>query len=84
MRRALSHNRYSPGARKNTKSQENGRFALYEELLARKVSAGNVDAFLSDAVTLLSVVNDFLAQDKNLVMAANEDDMIPFISRTEM
>ena len=56
----------------------------YEELLQRKVDAGNVDAFLSDAVTLLGVVNSFLDQDANLVMAANEETMIPFVNRTEM
>ena len=56
----------------------------YEELLQRKVDPGSVDAFLSDAVTLLSVVNSFLDQDANLVMATHEETMIPFVSRTEM
>ncbi len=56
----------------------------YEELLQRKVDAGSVDAFLSDAVTLLSVVNSFLDEDANLVMAAHEETMIPFVSKTEM
>jgi len=61
-----------------------GLIEAYEELLQRQVDAASVDAFLSDAVTLLSVVNSFLAQDANLVMATNEETMIPFVSRTEM
>ncbi len=61
-----------------------GLIDTYEELLQRKVDAGSVDAFLSDAVTLLSVVQSFLDQDANLVMATNEETMIPFVSRTEM
>ena len=61
-----------------------GLIDFYEELLQRQVAASSVDAFLSDAVTLLNVVNSFLAQDANLVMATNEETMIPFVNRTEM
>ena len=61
-----------------------GLIDTYEELLQRKVDAGSVDAFLSDAVTLLSVVQSLLDQDANLVMATHEETMIPFVSRTEM
>jgi hypothetical protein len=35
-------------------------------------------AFLSDSVTLLSGVNDFITGDQFMVMALTEDDSVPF------
>lgn len=78
------HRKVSYADLRNLLIKTQGLIEVYEELLQRKVDTGSVEAFLSDAVTLLSVVNSFLDQDANLVMATNEESMIPFVSRTEM
>lgn len=51
---------------------------LYEELSKRPVDDASVQAFLSDSVTLLSSVNQFITGDKILVMALKEDNSAPF------
>ncbi len=51
---------------------------LYEELSKRPVDKNSVNAFLSDGVTLLKVLNDFIQTDKIMVMALNEDDLVPY------
>lgn len=50
---------------------------FYAELSRRKVDAAAVNSFLSDAVTLQDVLDQFLSQDKYMVMALQEDEAIP-------
>ena len=47
---------------------------------AKYLNTGQVgkQAFLSNAVTLLKSLKNFITGDKVLVMALNEDDMAPF------
>ncbi len=57
---------------------------LYKDLLDRKVEESNKDAFLSDSVTLLTVIKDRLTTEPRVVMAMKEDTEIPLPSRWEM
>ncbi len=57
---------------------------LYKDLLNRKVSESNKDAFLSDSVTLLAVIKDRLANEPRVVMAMKEDTEAPLHTRWEM
>jgi hypothetical protein len=57
---------------------------LYKDLLNRKVSESNKDAFLSDSVTLLAVIRDRLANEPRVVMAMKEDTEAPLHTRWEM
>ncbi|MGV7220819.1 MAG: hypothetical protein ACQ9MH_04775 [Nitrospinales bacterium] len=50
---------------------------FYSTLSQRKIDDTTVKTFLSDAVTLLDVLDEFLTQDSHMVMALNEDDSIP-------
>ncbi|MDP6232161.1 MAG: hypothetical protein QF913_08345 [Nitrospinaceae bacterium] len=51
---------------------------LYEELSKQSLDEKPVNAFISDGVTLLKVLNDFIQTDKIMVMALNEDVLIPY------
>ena len=51
---------------------------LYEELSKRSVDENSKTTFISDGVTLLKVLNDFIQTDKIMVMALNEDDLVPY------
>ena len=51
---------------------------LYEELSKRPVEDAAVNAFLSDSVTLLNGVNQFITGDKVMIMALTEEDSVPF------
>ena len=57
---------------------------LYKDLFDRKVAESNKDAFLSDSVTLLTVIKDRLAHEPRVVMAMKEDTETPLPSRWEM
>jgi hypothetical protein len=57
---------------------------LYKNLWGRKVDESNKDAFLSDSMTLLTIINDRLAQEPRVVMAMKEDTEAPLPSRWEM
>lgn len=57
---------------------------LYKDLLDRKVEESNKDAFLSDSVTLLTVIKDRLAKEPRVVMAMQEDTQPPLPTRWEM
>lgn len=50
---------------------------FYVELSKLQVDKNNLQGFLSDAVTLLDVLNQFLSQDKYMVMALQEDKSVP-------
>ncbi|NIP99972.1 MAG: hypothetical protein GWM98_05895, partial [Nitrospinaceae bacterium] len=52
--------------------------------LNRKVEESNLQKFLSDTVTLLSVINDRLAKEPHIVMARTEETTIPLQTRNEM
>ncbi len=51
---------------------------LYEELSKRSVDENSKTTFISEGVTLLKVLNDFIQTDKIMVMALNEDDLVPY------
>ncbi len=57
---------------------------LYKDLLDRKVEESNKDAFLSDSVTLLTVIKDHLVKEPRVVMAMQEDTQPPLPTRWEM
>ncbi len=57
---------------------------LYQDLLNRKVEESNKDAFLSDSVTLLTVIKDRMAKEPRVVMAMQEDTQPPLPTRWEM
>ena len=50
---------------------------FYSTLSQRKVDDTTVKVFLSDAVTLHKVLDDFLSQESHMNMAINEDDSVP-------
>ena len=51
---------------------------LYEELSNKSIDQQSTDTFLSNSVTLLKVMNEFLQTDQMMVMALNEDGLIPY------
>jgi len=51
---------------------------LYRDLSQRKIDEPNRQAYLTDAVTLLAALDEFLTQDPNMVMAVNEDNLVPY------
>ena len=57
---------------------------LYRNLWDRKVEESNKDDFLSDSVTLLSVINSRLVNEPRVVMAMREDTEAPLQHRWEM
>ncbi len=58
---------------------------LYVDLLNRKLDESSQQQFLSDAVTLLAVVNGMMQNDTHLVMARTEDLQVPYADyRNEM
>ena len=51
---------------------------LYEELSNKSIDEQSTDTFLSNSVTLLQVMNEFLQTDQMMVMALNEDGLVPY------
>jgi len=51
---------------------------LYEELSNKSIDEQSTDTFLSNSVTLLKVMNEFLQKDQMMVMALNEDGLVPY------
>ena len=51
---------------------------LYEELSNESIDGQSTDTFLSSSVTLLKVMNEFLQTDQMMVMALNEDGLVPY------
>ena len=51
---------------------------LYEELSNKSIDKQSTDTFLSNSVTLLKVMNEFLQTDQMMVMALNEDGLVPY------
>ena len=51
---------------------------LYEELSNKSIDEQSTDTFLSNSVTLLKVMNEFLQTDQVMVMALNEDGLVPY------
>ena len=51
---------------------------LYEDLLNRQLDESSQQKFLSDAVTLLAVVNGIMNENTHLAMARAEDLQIPY------
>ena len=51
---------------------------FYTELMQRNVDDGTADAFLSDSITLLKLINSLITGDRTLVMALKEDESDPF------
>ena len=51
---------------------------LYEELSKRSIDEKSINAFLSDSVTLLKVMNEFVKTDQIMALALNEDAMVPY------
>ena len=51
---------------------------LYEELSNKSIDEQSTGTFLSNSVTLLKVMNEFLQTDQIMVMALNEDGLVPY------
>tara|TARA_B110000467_G_scaffold49760_1_gene45649 strand:- start:63 stop:932 length:870 start_codon:yes stop_codon:yes gene_type:complete len=51
---------------------------LYEEISKRIINEKSIDVFLSDSVTLLKVMTDFIHLDQVMSMALNEDAQVPY------
>jgi len=51
---------------------------LYEELSNKSIDKQSTDTFLSNSVTLLKVMTEFLQTDQMMVMALNEDGLVPY------
>ena len=51
---------------------------LYEELSNKSIDEQSTETFLSNSVTLLKVMNEFLQTDQMIVMALNEDGSVPY------
>lgn len=51
---------------------------LYEKLSNISIDEKSINIFLSDAITLLKVLNDFIETDQIMVMALTEDTLAPF------
>ena len=51
---------------------------LYEELSNDSIDEQSTDTFLSNSVTLFKVMNKFLQTDEMMVMALNEDGLVPY------
>ncbi|QPJ64774.1 MAG: hypothetical protein G3M78_04970 [Candidatus Nitrohelix vancouverensis] len=56
----------------------------YDELSKRTVSKDNLDAALSEAQTLLTVLNELLGENETLVMALDEDVKLPYFFPSDM
>ena len=57
---------------------------LYKNLWDRKVDESNKDAFLTDCITLLTVIKSRLDNEPRMVMAMKEDTEPPLPTRWEM
>ncbi len=51
---------------------------LYEELSKKSINEQAIDAFLSNSVTLLKVMNEFIQTDQVMAMVLNEDALVPY------
>ena len=51
---------------------------FYEEFSGESTKGQSIDEFLSSSVTLLKVINEFMHTDKIMVMALNEDEVVPY------
>lgn len=51
---------------------------LYEELSKKSINEQTIDAFLSNSVTLLKVMNEFIQTDQIMAMVLNEDVLVPY------
>ena len=51
---------------------------LYEDLSKRPIDEKSMNAFLSDSVTLLKVLNEFIQMDQIMAMALKEDTSVPY------
>ena len=51
---------------------------LYEHLSKRPVDEKSMNTFLSDSVTLLKVLNEFIQMDQVMNMALKEDILVPY------
>jgi hypothetical protein len=51
---------------------------LYEEISKRRINENSIDVFLSDSVTLLKVMTEFIHLDQVMSMALNEDAQVPY------
>ena len=51
---------------------------LYEDLSTRPIDEKSMNAFLSDSVTLLKVLNEFVHMDQVMAMALKEDTLVPY------
>jgi len=51
---------------------------LYEDLSKRPVNEKSIESFLSDSVTLLKVLNEFIKIDQVMGMVLSEDTAVPY------
>jgi len=51
---------------------------LYDELSKNSTDQQSADMFLSNSVTLLKVMNEFLQTDQIMAMALNEEELVPY------
>ena len=51
---------------------------LYTELSKKLINEQTVDTFLSNSVTLLKVMNEFIQTDQLMAMVLNEDALVPY------
>jgi len=51
---------------------------LYEELSKKSNNEKDIDTFLSNSITLLKVMNEFIQTDQVMVMVLNEDALVPY------
>lgn len=56
---------------------------FYEDLSKRSVDEKSLSGFLSDSVTLLKVLLEFIQVDQIMVMALNEDTQVPFYQKDQ-
>jgi len=51
---------------------------LYEELSNNLTDEKSIDRFLTNSVTLLKVMKEFINKDQVMIMALNEDELVPY------
>ena len=51
---------------------------FYEEISKRTINEKSIDVYLSDSVTLLKVITEFIHSDQVMSIALNEDAQVPY------
>jgi hypothetical protein len=51
---------------------------LYDDLSQRKVDDATLQTFLAEGATLLSVINESFKSDPQLILALQDENILPF------